>query len=54
MSNPFSSDNKGPIADAKSSIISPPKRVISRVPNVTFVFWIIKCLATALGETMAD
>jgi uncharacterized membrane-anchored protein len=31
-----------------------PKRILSRVPQVTFVFWVIKCLATALGETMAD
>ena len=27
---------------------------ISRVPEVTIFFWIIKCLATALGETIAD
>lgn len=29
-------------------------RIVARVPQVTIIFWIIKCLATALGETMAD
>lgn len=30
------------------------KQRYSRVPEVTIFFWFIKCLATALGETMAD
>jgi len=31
-----------------------PGEVVCRVPQVTIFFWIIKCLATALGETVAD
>lgn len=27
---------------------------VNRVPELSFLFWIIKCLATALGETIAD
>ena len=34
--------------------IKDERKLASRVPEVTFFFWIIKCLATALGETMAD
>src|SRR5947207_73303 len=30
------------------------KEVISKVPEVTLVFWIIKILATTLGETAGD
>lgn len=30
------------------------RSVISRVPEVTIFFWIIKILATTVGETAAD
>ncbi len=30
------------------------KQIISKVPEVTFYFWIIKVLATTVGETAAD
>ena len=28
--------------------------IVSKVPQVTFAFWIIKILATTLGETGGD
>lgn len=28
--------------------------VLSKVPHVTFIFWVIKILATTLGETGGD
>ena len=31
-----------------------PKIVLSKVPEVTLVFWIIKIAATTLGETGGD
>ena len=31
-----------------------PNRKVNGVPQVTIWFWIIKCLATAMGETVAD
>ena len=30
------------------------RKVVSRVPEVTIFFWIIKVLATTVGETVAD
>ena len=30
------------------------KHVLSKVPEVTFIFWIIKIAATTLGETGGD
>jgi uncharacterized membrane-anchored protein len=33
---------------------APPQRAIARVPAVTAFFWIIKILATTVGETFAD
>eukprot|EP00798_Chlamydomonas_sp_ICE-L_P014537 gene14537-20576_t len=33
---------------------SPSNEQLSRVPQVTLVFWVVKCLCTALGETLAD
>ncbi|MGH2412870.1 MAG: COG4705 family protein, partial [Microcystaceae cyanobacterium] len=30
------------------------KKILNRVPEVTFYFWIIKVLATTVGETAAD
>jgi uncharacterized membrane-anchored protein len=34
--------------------IAPPRTLLSRVPEVTIFFWIIKILATTVGETAAD
>ncbi|MGN6724509.1 MAG: COG4705 family protein [Tepidisphaeraceae bacterium] len=31
-----------------------PRRMLSKVPQVTFLFWIIKILATTFGETGGD
>ena len=31
-----------------------PKKILSKVPEVTLIFWIIKVLATTLGETGGD
>src|SRR6478609_6978898 len=39
------------IGDDRSDFIS---EVISKVPQVTIIFWIIKILATTLGETGGD
>jgi uncharacterized membrane-anchored protein len=30
------------------------KRMLNKVPEITFIFWIIKVLATTVGETAAD
>ena len=30
------------------------KKILNRVPEVTGSFWIIKVLATTVGETLAD
>lgn len=30
------------------------KKILNRVPEVTIYFWIIKVLATTVGETAAD
>ena len=57
MSNLIRSEptgSKAPTPTFRQRFCGPSKAVISRVPQVTVVFWIIKCLATALGETMAD
>jgi uncharacterized membrane-anchored protein len=31
-----------------------PRRMLTKVPEVTLVFWVIKVLATTVGETAAD
>ncbi|MFX8813172.1 hypothetical protein ABTM61_19795, partial [Acinetobacter baumannii] len=33
---------------------SPSSQVLSKVPAVTLLFWIIKIAATTLGETAGD
>ncbi|TFC47372.1 hypothetical protein E3T26_16100 [Cryobacterium sp. TMT1-21] len=33
---------------------SPSRRILNKVPEVTLVFWVIKVLATTVGETAAD
>lgn len=34
--------------------ISPERRMLNKVPQVTIFFWIIKIMATTVGETAAD
>jgi uncharacterized membrane-anchored protein len=41
-------------ATLSASNTSPVQEVLSKVPEVTLVFWIIKILATTLGETGGD
>jgi uncharacterized membrane-anchored protein len=41
-------------AVGKSMNMEKPEAVLSKVPEVTLVFWIIKILATTLGETGGD
>jgi uncharacterized membrane-anchored protein len=31
-----------------------PRRLISKVPQVTLVFWVIKVLTTGMGEATSD
>jgi len=35
-------------------ILSPSRRMLNKVPEVTLIFWVIKVLATTVGETAAD
>lgn len=37
-----------------TTIADVPRRMLNKVPEVTLVFWIIKVLATTVGETAAD
>jgi len=39
---------------AHSSTLSSTRQMLNKVPEVTLVFWIIKVLATTVGETAAD
>jgi uncharacterized membrane-anchored protein len=41
-------------ATLSASKASPTEEIFSKVPEVTLVFWIIKILATTLGETGGD
>jgi len=34
--------------------LSPSRRMLNKVPEVTLIFWVIKVLATTVGETAAD
>lgn len=34
--------------------VSPSRRMLNKVPEVTLIFWVIKVLATTVGETAAD
>lgn len=38
----------------ESSPVGPPSTVVSKVPEVTVVFWIIKALTTGMGESASD
>ena len=35
-------------------VAPPARRLLNKVPEVTIFFWIIKLLATTVGETAAD
>ncbi|WP_051973205.1 hypothetical protein [Cryobacterium sp. MLB-32] len=37
-----------------SPTLSPSRRMLNKVPEVTLIFWVIKVLATTVGETAAD
>jgi uncharacterized membrane-anchored protein len=39
---------------APAATISPTRRMLNKVPEVTLYFWIIKVLCTTVGETGAD
>ncbi|TFD86580.1 hypothetical protein E3T51_11540 [Cryobacterium serini] len=36
------------------STVSPVRHILTKVPEVTLIFWVIKVLATTVGETAAD
>jgi uncharacterized membrane-anchored protein len=40
--------------DFRYDIARSPRRLLSKVPEITIFFWIIKVLATTVGETFAD
>jgi uncharacterized membrane-anchored protein len=46
--------NNGPNSNLNSELKSTLKDAISKVPEVTLIFWIIKIAATTLGETGGD
>ena len=48
------SSSEFPDAGVKATCASPLADAASRVPQVTIFFWVIKCLSTAMGETLAD
>ncbi len=41
-------------SESKSINNSPIKQILSKVPEITIYFWIIKVLCTTVGETAAD
>jgi uncharacterized membrane-anchored protein len=40
--------------DPAAKVPSPLRQMLSKVPEVTFYFWVIKILCTTVGETAAD
>ncbi len=50
---PHTHANPG-VAPAAPAPATPARTLLSRVPEVTVFFWIIKILATTVGETAAD
>jgi len=38
----------------RSTTVSPVRHILTKVPEVTLIFWVIKVLATTVGETAAD
>ena len=43
-----------PFSDSKNVIMQPTDEAIKKVPEITAVFWIIKLLSTAMGESTSD
>src|SRR5438046_5710246 len=41
-------------AIAKAATGSTARRMLNKVPEVTFYFWVIKIMCTTVGETAAD
>src|ERR1700758_1313052 len=37
-----------------SPLVSPGRRMLNKVPEITVYFWVIKVLCTTVGETFAD
>jgi uncharacterized membrane-anchored protein len=44
----------GQSADNTRSTVSPGRKLLNKVPEITLFFWIIKILCTTVGETAAD
>jgi uncharacterized membrane-anchored protein len=42
------------LTHANSNVVSPGRRLLNKVPEITLYFWIIKILCTTVGETAAD
>lgn len=38
----------------KTNLHSPARAMLNKVPEITLYFWVIKILATTVGETAAD
>jgi uncharacterized membrane-anchored protein len=47
-------DNKTSISEKAEGVPTRVRQMLSKVPEVTIFFWIIKILATTVGETAAD
>ena len=39
---------------SKNAILSAGREILSKVPEITIYFWVIKVLCTTVGETAAD
>ncbi|HEY2871242.1 MAG TPA: hypothetical protein VGJ56_04960 [Reyranella sp.] len=52
--HPLSRPGENVTHNRKSDLRTPAEEVISKVPAVTLGFWIVKVLATTLGETGGD
>lgn len=50
FAHPFSQERRGLETELEREI----ERLLNKVPEITLVFWIIKILATTVGETAAD
>jgi uncharacterized membrane-anchored protein len=42
------------LTHANGNVVSPGRRLLNKVPEITLYFWIIKILCTTVGETAAD
>lgn len=54
MSSPTPSPARQEAASATAALAVDPTELLSKVPRVTFAFWVVKILATTLGETGGD